>query len=322
MQETSEGLPSARANARTANINDRIAEYYPALEKLASNGSPHGGALSTSMRDGFGAALKSLQRGLTGDRHLAGASYFSQGDYLGAYLLYYWPVSYAQTSLALEEMRMRGVLPRIRRVLDMGAGPGPASFAAALLGADSVRLMDSNPEALEAALRLRESLPGIHAEFSVTLRDFMKDERIDGGPYDLIVACHSANELWKGQDNAMERRTSLFGMACEQLAEGGILLIIEPSANSTGRPALALRDSLLSRASDLDISCVAPCPGSFPCPIASAGEGRSCHSTWPWNPPEAGGGPGKRCWPRPRFGKGDLVRFEKGEWAPSRGAWP
>ncbi|PKL04897.1 MAG: methyltransferase type 12, partial [Spirochaetae bacterium HGW-Spirochaetae-9] len=39
----------------------------------------------------FGEALRNLQRGLTGDRVLAGASYFSSADYLGAYLLYYWP---------------------------------------------------------------------------------------------------------------------------------------------------------------------------------------------------------------------------------------
>ncbi|HCO49646.1 MAG TPA: methyltransferase type 12, partial [Spirochaetaceae bacterium] len=106
-----------------------VAEFYPALRRLAT------GAGSASEIDRFGRALRNLQRGLTGDRPLAGASYFSSADYLGAYLLYYWPVSFVQVSLALEEVRLRGALPRIRRVLDIGAGPGPASFAAAGFGA-------------------------------------------------------------------------------------------------------------------------------------------------------------------------------------------
>jgi len=266
-------------------INDRIATYYRALESLAS-GKPHREkALSDKELDHFGSVLKSLQRGLTGERRLAGASYFSREDYLGAYLLYYWPVSYSQVSLALEEIRMRGALPRIDRMLDLGAGPGPASFAAADFGASSARLMDSNAGALESALRLKAAHPETRADFSAVHRDFEKDANIDGGPYDLIVACHSANELWKEKEDAIERRFSLFSHACAALAEGGVLLVVEPSATITGRPALALRDRILAGDEAGEFDCVAPCPGSYPCPVAGAGEGRSCHSTWPWAPP-------------------------------------
>ena len=41
-------------------------------------------------------ALLKLQRGLTGDKHLAGAGYMQDNAMLGAYLLYYWPVSFLQ----------------------------------------------------------------------------------------------------------------------------------------------------------------------------------------------------------------------------------
>jgi len=265
-------------------INDRVATYYRALESLASGRPLREKGLSDKELGHFGAVLKCLQRGLTGERRLAGASYFSQGDFLGAYLLYYWPVSYSQVSLALEEIRMRGALPRVDRVIDIGAGPGPASFAAADFGAASATLMDSNAEALGAALRLKADHPETRADFSVVQRDFEKDGSIDGGPYDLIIACHSANELWKEREDAIERRSSLFSHACSTLAEGGILLVVEPSANITGRPALALRDRILAGDEAGEFSCVAPCPGSYPCPIASAGEGRGCHSTWPWAP--------------------------------------
>ena len=267
-----------------SHINDSIATYYRALETLASGRPVSKSGLSGRELEHFGAALKSLQRGLTGDRRLAGASYFSQEDFLGAYLLYYWPVSYCQVSLSLEEIKMRGALPQLGRVLDLGAGPGPAAFAAADFGAESVTLMDSNPEALEAALRLRTHLHETRAGFSVVRQDFEKDGNIGEGPYDLIIACHSANELWKDREDAIERRSSLFRHACSVLAEDGILLVVEPSANVTGRPALALRDRILARDELGEFSCVAPCPGSYPCPVASAGEGRNCHSTWPWEP--------------------------------------
>ncbi len=281
-------------------IGDKVAKYYPALGRLAAGKHAAGrdsgsgakatesglssSALSPSALDRFGAALLSLQRGLTGDRRLAGASYFSRADLLGAYLLYYWPVSFVQASLALREIDLRGALPKICRVLDLGAGPGPASFAAAELGAESVTLVDANAEALEAALRLKENVAGLRAEFVAVQRNFEKDGDIPAGPYDLIIACHSANELWKEKDDAVERRAGLFESAFGQLADGGILLVIEPAANVTGRPALALRDRLLERGRERGMSCVAPCPGSMDCPIASAGEGRSCHSSWPWEP--------------------------------------
>jgi SAM-dependent methyltransferase len=278
----------------------RLRSRLAALEKLAL-GAPAGGMQAAIAN--AGAALKSLQRGLTGDRNLAGERYFSEADFLKAYLLYYWPVSYVQVTMALEELRSRGELPRIRRILDIGAGPGPASFAAIDAAAEdaaavaNVTLVDWNAEALEAARRLA----AIGALGSIALetieRDLEADPRLEGGPYDLIVACHSVNELWKGSAAALDRRAALLSQACGLLAEGGIILVVEPSATVTSRPALALRDRLLAKAA-VDsgsegvsgseggtLRCAGPCPGSYPCPIAAAGGERSCHSTWPWTPP-------------------------------------
>ena len=82
-------------------------------------GRPGGGGRLTGREiEDAGAALLALQRGLTGDRALAGSGYMEDEDLLGAYLLYYWPVSYMQVSLALAE---RPFSPS--RVLDLGSGP-------------------------------------------------------------------------------------------------------------------------------------------------------------------------------------------------------
>lgn len=291
--------PRAAPETSGFDAGARLQSHLAALEKLAL-GVPAEGRQAAIAN--AGAALKSLQRGLTGGRILAGARYFSEADYLKAYLLYYWPVSFVQVTMALEELRCRGELPRIRRILDIGAGPGPASFAAIDTAAANatnvanVTLVDWNAEALDAARRLA----AIEARGSIALemikRDLEADPRLEGGPYDLIVACHSVNELWKGRDDALDRRAGLFGRACGLLAEGGILLVVEPSATVTSKPALALRDRLLKEGAAASggegasggesggLRCAGPCPGSYPCPIAAAGGERSCHSTWPWTP--------------------------------------
>ena len=302
---------AARAAAPSFDAGERLRAHGAALEKLAFGASAGGRHAALA---GAGAALKRLQRGLTGDRKLAGEAYFSEADYLKAYLLYYWPVSYVQATMALEELRARSELPEIRRILDIGAGPGPASFAAidaaahgaaeAGTAADrrpaGATLVDWNAEALDAARRLAAIEARGPIDITTTRRDLEADPRLEGGPYDLIVACHSVNELWKGETDALERRTALLSQAYGLLAEGGILLVVEPSATVTSRPALALRDRLLAEgaaassgegalggkgAPGRSLRCAGPCPGSHPCPIAAAGGERSCHSTWPWTPP-------------------------------------
>lgn len=280
MRETqARGRRDGARQSASERLNAALQKYYPGLAALA-----HGaGAVPPAEIGRFAGCLKQLQRGLTGERLLAGRPYFDEADYRGAYLLYYWPVSFVQTTCALAEIRMRGALPRIVDALDLGAGPGPASFAAAEAGAERLRLVDSSQAALKAALGLKASLSHDKARFFTFRKDLENDDDIGGGPCELIVACHSANELWKDRADAVEKRARLLEKTALQLAEGGILLVIEPAANATSRPALALRDRLLENSGQNGLRCVAPCPGSHPCPMAKE-EGRSCHSTWPWAP--------------------------------------
>ena len=96
------------------------------------------GKLTRREIEAAGAALLALQRGLTGDRGLAGRAYMDDRELLGAYLLYYWPVSYMQVSVSLAE---RPFSPR--RVLDLGSGPGPASAAAIDASRSGLRRFES-----------------------------------------------------------------------------------------------------------------------------------------------------------------------------------
>src|SRR5208282_6340226 len=94
-------------------------------------------------------AIRTLSLGLTRDRRLAGARYMDEPRLLGAYLLFYWPVSYAQGRQVLGELPSR-----VRTVLDLGSGPGPLAFAALDSGAAEVTAADRSRPALALAREL------------------------------------------------------------------------------------------------------------------------------------------------------------------------
>ena len=127
-----------------------------------------------------------LQRGLTGSRALAGNGYMQKGASLQAYLLYYWPVSYAQTKAALQKApsffervaeisgsagtsgnagTVSKAKKRAVRVLDLGSGPAPASCSLADLAqgrgeqnmAFEFCLCDSSGDALSLGKKILEA---------------------------------------------------------------------------------------------------------------------------------------------------------------------
>src|SRR5262249_59472131 len=71
--------------------------------------------------------IRALSAGLTRERSLVGARYLDDPRLLGAYLLFYWPVSYAQARAVLRGLPRP---PRSRLGLWSGAGPGGVAAAA------------------------------------------------------------------------------------------------------------------------------------------------------------------------------------------------
>ena len=106
-----------------------------ALDPRGSRSLPDGRLTGPELYEAA-AAVKELSRGFTRERGLAGAPYMDDPGLLGGYLLFYWTVSFAQTWAALLSA---GLLPGTRlegrRVLDLGAGPGPSSLALLAAGA-------------------------------------------------------------------------------------------------------------------------------------------------------------------------------------------
>jgi SAM-dependent methyltransferase len=236
--------------------------------------------LGRSEIESVGTALLRLQRGLTGKRELAGAPYMEDAGLLGAYLLYYWPVSYIQASLAMAELGLRP-----GRVLDLGSGPGPAAAAALDAGASRVDLADSSGMALELASRV---LSRDADRFAASRVDLESPDALasSSGPYDLIIFGHCLNELWRARDDRLAQRAGLLSRASRLLAPGGTLLAMEPALLGTSRDILALRDALAAAGHPI----LGPCParerGPYPCPALAAGPDRTCHAEASWDPPE------------------------------------
>ena len=277
--------PTETARARQkagGGLAARIPSLVAAWRK--ARGRPASGKLERREVEEAGAALLVLQRGLTGERRLAGERYMERPELLGAYLLYYWPVSYMQASLALAE------LPSVpRRVLDLGSGPGPVSAAlldalrdsGAPLPAELV-LADASPAALELASAILAGGAARPAKLSTLELDLEAEPELPAGGFDLVVMGHCLNELWRGRSDSLDRKLGLLERAGRSLAPGGRVLLVEPALLLTCRELIALRDRLAAEG----WSVLGPCPGSYACPALAAGPERSCHAESPWAPPE------------------------------------
>jgi len=227
--------------------------------------------LTTHEADAVAAGVKELSRGLTGDRTLAGAAYLSRADLLGAYLLYYWPVSFAETLFALRQAGIR----RGGRALDLGSGPGPGAFALLEAGWTDVTAADRSPEALDMARRLA-------AADGKTLGTLVWDADTGlptGGPWDLIVAGHFLNELASGAPDRINRRVGFLKALAGKLTPGGRVLILEPASHGPNADVLAVRDAV----SSMGWGIAGPCFFQGPCPARAAGA--ACHDVLKWKVP-------------------------------------
>jgi len=237
------------------------------------------------------ADLLGLQRGLTGDRRLVGSGYMDEAARLGAYLLFYWYVSAAQTRGLLEMAFPPGAEQPFRqqglRILDLGSGPAPGGLAVAgRLQADhppTITACDQSSPALDSAARLAAAA-GIG--FSGVPDWRAGADHLPAGTFDVIILGHVLNELWQHDEDRLEKRFAFIQEVGRRLAPEGILLLMEPALLATGRELLTLRDALVAApgADGETWSVAAPCFRDGPCPVL-AEAGRTCHSDFSWKMP-------------------------------------
>ncbi len=232
--------------------------------------------LTTQELESVARAVRHLSEGLTRGRRLVGAGYLDEPALLGAYLLYFWPVSYAQAREVLGELPARP-----RHVLDLGSGPGPLSMAAFDVGASDVMALDRSEKALALAAQLAGS---VRKGLATRAWDPMRGGQLPGGgmAWSLITVGHALNELWAGEPDRIEKRARFCEELLGRLRKGGSLVIVEPALRTTTRELLAVRDRLVSRGHAVR----APCLWRGDCP-ALAREVDWCHAERAWTPPPA-----------------------------------
>ena len=288
------------ASQTETDSTEKLKSHIPSLLSLW-RGSSKKSPLNPGELKSVSASLLELQRGLTGERNLAGAGYMEKSSHLGAYLLYYWPVTYMQISSAASLCADLGKLCRGKKsisILDVGSGPGPASFALCdfILGlrdeksgegkslpALDVTLVDSSKKALSLAEKIfRLESPSV--KISAVETDLQKDfPRLSpDAKFDIIVMSHALNELWKNQKDCISKRSELLIRLGELMGEDGMLFLSEPALLETSRNLISVRDTLIQNG----FSVLSPCLKNAPCPALLAGENHTCHAEIKWSPCE------------------------------------
>ncbi len=174
-----------------------------------------------------------------------------------AYLATRLPATYAALRAALAESAARLAAP-VRSLLDLGAGPGSAGWAAAGLfeGLERLTCLERDREFLALGRELAASAP------AAALREARWQEADLAGeaalePHDLVVAGFSLGELEPGA----ARRLLARALAAARLA----VVVVEPGTPAGSSRLRGLRDLALAQGA----RTLAPCPHDRACPLAA-----------------------------------------------------
>ncbi|MDP2801112.1 MAG: small ribosomal subunit Rsm22 family protein [Phreatobacter sp.] len=223
--------------------------------------------MSADLPPALRAALDRLA-GRFGGRDLAAASRRLTEDYragrgsrlpapvdLAAYAIARMPATYAACAAVLEEAAARVDLAP-RSLLDVGCGPGTATWAAA----------ETFPGLVEAAMR------DAHAGMIALGRDLATEgpallagadwktgrlEAVVPASADLVVASYALNELKPAEVAGTAR--ALYAAA------SGVLVLVEPGTPAGFAVIAAARIALIAAGARV----AAPCPGAATCPVAA-----------------------------------------------------
>jgi ribosomal protein RSM22 (predicted rRNA methylase) len=180
-----------------------------------------------------------------------------------AYLSARLPATYAVISRVLREAKLRMPELQVESMLDLGAGPGTAMWAAKeqFSSLKHVVLVENSAEWIEIGRRL-SSTSGNRAICSAQWQQQNLVADVPAGSYDLISLSYVINEL--GSDD--QARVVL--KAWERAKE--FLVIIEPGTPEGFANVRRMRQELINSGAYI----VAPCPDANQCPI---GVGNWCH---------------------------------------------
>jgi ribosomal protein RSM22 (predicted rRNA methylase) len=189
------------------------------------------------------------------DRGSTAEAILDEDDAL-AYALFRLPATYAATMDVLSRIAERAPSFRPRRVLDLGAGLGVASWAAAQAWPDigSIVMLDRSLEFRTLALRFATAGPPPLAGAQIVAGD-MGDPPDLGEPFDLVAVSYALTEIPEGRIPAV---LDAAWRICR-----GMLVIVEPGTPRDFERLARVRARLTQEGASIAL----PCPHSGPCPI-------------------------------------------------------
>ena len=163
---------------------------------------------------------------------------------VAAYLAYRAPATFAAAAAVFRQVEAQRPDWKPRSLLDVGAGPGVAAWAAVETwpSLTELTLIDVEPEMIEAGRALLPQGRWLRGDLSIA-----------AGHADLAVASYVLGEL----DDVVGAATRLWKQAAD------IVAFIEPGTPAGYRRVLAARAAVIESGG----TTVAPCPHDLPCPL-------------------------------------------------------
>ena len=213
------------------------AELQDAIRRAAA-GRDRGALRESSTRISEHYRAKGASRGVIG----------GGGDAV-AYALSRMPATYAAVATVLGELAERAPVFAPATLLDAGAGPGTAGWAASeAFPAIAATLLDHSPEFLALARELglaATTVPGDLMRFDLKQR------------FDLVTCAYALTEL--GDAATLDAADRLWTHTA------GVLVIVEPGRPRDYQRLMAVRARLV----EFGGTVLAPCPHDKPCPLAA-----------------------------------------------------
>lgn len=180
-----------------------------------------------------------------------------------AYLAVRFPATFAANLHVFSEIQRLAPGLRISSLLDLGAGPGTALYAAAGIFPSLTRatLVENDASLIQLGRRLAAASPHAAVRSAQWLRQDMNE--FPSELYDLAVISYALGELPQA---AAEKIVSRAWQCAKEL-----LVVIEPGTVRGFSVVLSARSALIAGGAHL----VAPCPHHGECPMAAAGDW--CH---------------------------------------------
>jgi ribosomal protein RSM22 (predicted rRNA methylase) len=174
-----------------------------------------------------------------------------------AYLAVRFPATYVVNLRVLTELRRLAPGVDIRSLLDLGAGPGTAVFAAAAIFPELRQATEL--ESSDAWLRLGKQIAGASAQTVLREAEWIQQDlqsKVDASPHDLVAISYALGELpAEAAEALLDRAWSLAKQ---------FLVVIEPGTPRGFSAIHSARAAMISAGAHI----LAPCPHSRACPMA------------------------------------------------------